>query len=149
MRARQTAEAARRALEIRRIQEHAALDRYRVQAVVEADAQRALNARQERYAHSHHGWREALSTDLLDPMTTTLWARHSDQALKALRAQEGVVEAEAEVSHDRRDIWQHHLRLADAARSVERRATRVLLRQGEEQALRTAEDLFRGRREEA
>lgn len=146
MSARLNARMARQALDIRQVQERVALERLRAQAAVEGAARARLRSRLDDHAAAQQGWGDFLNSTVLDPMTAILWRRHSDGALTAVHAQEAIVNHEASVRREQRDLWERHLRLADAAQSVARRAAGTLRRRSEEQALSTAEDLFQARK---
>lgn len=142
MRAKQDASDARRALEIRRIQEQAALERLRAQAIVEAHARQVLDARMEDHAGAQDGWADVLRHSTYDAESGRLWRAHAESALRSLRTQEDTLRTEAARSTEHQDDWRRQLRLADAAQTVERRSAAALRRRLDERSLMTAEDLF-------
>lgn len=143
---RRSAEDTARALNIRRVQEQAALLALQTQQRKARDARDELGIAREAYENSEALWEDALRRPAFDPGAMALWQAGTEAALRHVRRTEQIVTEEDQTVSDSRRAWDRHLRLAEAVNTVARNAARALARADDERRLLASEDAARSRR---
>ena len=137
---RNVALATRKAVEVRQLQEQAALGALRTRHSEANETRREAQALADRHDRSLRAWAEAADRSRIDVGVLSLWRADSEDAgsrLESGRRALGVAEAALD---DSRIAWAGRRRQAEAAAVAARQAARDLRRADEERRLREVED---------
>lgn len=136
---------ARIAVEVRRLQDQAALLKLQAQQAVVASAAKAYDGALRAEADSQEAWRLSMDGPLLNPELLTAWHHRARQTSNGKISSAARLRAEQALASDRASDWRRHLCLTQAASSVLRKAEKRAQRLAEETLLATAEDIRNAR----
>ena len=134
------------ALDVRRVQEQAALLKLKVQHQAARTARDRLDASLAIHRDNEIAWADALEARSLDLEAMRLWRAQSGGSLIRVRADEASLETETSAVAKHRDVWERQLRLAEAVWSIAIAAARSVRRSDDERRLVAAEDARHARR---
>jgi hypothetical protein len=143
---RKTLAESRQALDVRRVQEQAALLGLRRRQRIEIETQAQLDRLIGEHRDSETAWAAALEGRTVDIDVVRLWGVQTDAARGRVREGERALAEDRGAVAEHREAWETQLRLAEAADAVVRSAARDMRRTDDERRLLVAEDIVRARR---